>query len=159
MAVLLAEGKKEVVVGEAEGAEAEGGEDKEEETHRSTLENGLCPGVLLSLDVLATGAELLAEALFAFTAGLALVGVLRAPAVAGLEEVAFGLLGEGDDEDEGDEELIFNPALSRSARSCLPLTGVALLGDADEDGGVVTHLWESGCRCVAQNCLLQDYTR
>lgn len=142
-------------IGEVEEIREDG--DEEGETHRSTFENGLCPGVLLLL--------LLEEAAAALATGTGFAelefdaGTFRA---AGVACVVLALLGDGDGDDEGPK---LRPARSRSDRSCLPLEGVAFFaaGEADEAddaafGPVVTHLCESGCRCVAQNCLLHDWS-
>lgn len=113
-AVVVDEGDEDGVGDEEEGEEAateerEEGEGEEETTHRSTLENGLCPGVF-GLVLEEAGPEL----------GLAPVTVL------GFVGEATTFMGEGDfaggrDDDEA-EELplpIVNPARSLSARSGL----------------------------------------
>lgn len=135
-----------------EGGESIDGEEKdadeeadEGETHRSTFENGLCtcPGVGLLLPE---------EVLPGFVPAGAFEGVDTA-AWAGFR-AGEGFDGEGDE----DPEPRFSPARSRSERSTrvsLFFAGEALEGGGDDDKEL--HECASGCRCVAQNCLLQDW--
>lgn len=119
-------------------------EDVEDETHRSTLENGLCPGDFLlpeppaSIDADGAGAGAGAGVDFGLAvltpgpfAGWACLLVLGA-APTGLPD-----LGEGG----VDEEPKRRPARRRSERSS---RGLAALDGGAADGPGDAHLWASG---------------
>lgn len=136
-ALLVDEGEGGLEVG-GEGME---GDDKEEgETHRSTLEKGLCTGVLLLLPLVEAGV------LGAGFPGLvADVGALRTAAAAGLD-VVLGLGLDAEDDDDGDEEPKLSPERSLSERSCFGAFVGDFKGEELVVGATVTHLCESGCR-------------
>jgi len=115
-------------------------EDEGDETHRSTLENGLCPGDFLlpelpaSIDADGAGAGLdfglVALTPGPFAGGACLLVLEVAPA--GLPD-----LGEGEIEEEPKRR----PARRRSERSS---RGLAALDGATADGPIDAHLWASG---------------
>ena len=115
-------------------------EDEEDETHRSTLENGLCPGDFMlpeppaSIDADGAGAGvdfgLAALTPGPFAGGACLLVLAAAP-------TCLPDLGEG----EIDEEPKRRPARRRSERSS---RGLAALDGGTADGPADAHLWASG---------------